>query len=781
MKVKTKISALTLALALCGGALVGCGNNPSPTPSTFHVSCSQDATKYTVVGLESTYEVGKEVSFSVTEVSPEDYKVTGVTSDDVTVTTVSALNYKFIMPEKDVILTVTTRAVDKYTVDLSDKDVAVGDEVEFTLKLGATQRLTEVRLHEGETKDATISDDKVTFKEVGTYHLDIYDLDGNKTAISDYQLVVRDIEHGEKIDDPLTPEEAIAIGHTLDITWNEKDSSGTTVWHYGGVSKIKYYIKGVVTYVKAQSDADLEKYKNVTVNLGDFQVFQVQLETYDLDVLKSITVGSELVVHTKLMNFGGKNTDKSNGTVETYKMASEKEYPSIMSVDNTKLVDIQLSEKSLRMKSGDTVTLTATLLPNTGDTVLWETNNEGVATVENGLVTAVANGEATITASVGTISAECKVIVSDEELVLRELEPSEVDPAKSYVIAAKDGTTLKYAKAEIGTNHYMTAVADEGEAATAKLISKGDGKYVIQLDDKYIGYQYSDGRYHNILVKDTEAEAVELTYDATKRAFTLTGADTSSTQLFLAFYSGSFQFSNYKYVDTNTHGMFWGWAAPIAVEEVNLTDTEAEIYVGGTVTLNYTIGPAGATPTTFEWKSSDESVATVANGVVTGLKEGTTQITLKVDGVTCTTPATITVKAKPEGTVTVKYTIAQWCDAQSPAPTSGTTKITMGSAIAMDSNVSFTLTGTDANTGKLYKGNSTGWAVRLYNSGNATIKINVGEGTTLVSASINVNTNSSSLYDAGTDVDLAVEDNSASYVATVKCAVYSFTVVYSTK
>ena len=74
-------------------------------------------------------------------------------------------------------------------------------------------------------------------------------------------------------------------------------------------------------------------------------------------------------------------------------------------------VVITLSSTTLNMESGESNRLTATLVPSSAGTVTWTSSDESVATVLNGLVTAVAEGTTIITASVGDASATCTVTV----------------------------------------------------------------------------------------------------------------------------------------------------------------------------------------------------------------------------------------------------------------------------------------------------------------------------------------------------------------------------------
>ena len=76
---------------------------------------------------------------------------------------------------------------------------------------------------------------------------------------------------------------------------------------------------------------------------------------------------------------------------------------------------ITLNKPQLSLVKGATETLTATVLPTTATdkTVIWESGDTAVATVKDGIVTAVAAGNATITAKAGEKTATCAVTVTN--------------------------------------------------------------------------------------------------------------------------------------------------------------------------------------------------------------------------------------------------------------------------------------------------------------------------------------------------------------------------------
>lgn len=81
---------------------------------------------------------------------------------------------------------------------------------------------------------------------------------------------------------------------------------------------------------------------------------------------------------------------------------------------------------------------------------------------------------------------------------------------------------------------------------------------------------------------------------------------------------------------------------PTPTPSVSLNTESAEVKVGGTVTLTATTVPAGSTVT---WTSSNDEVATVEGGEVTGVSTGTATITAKitVGGVEYTATCEVTV------------------------------------------------------------------------------------------------------------------------------------------
>ena len=130
---------------------------------------------------------------------------------------------------------------------------------------------------------------------------------------------------------------------------------------------------------------------------------------------------------------------------------------------------ITLSETSLVMRSGENKTITANLTGLTGD-VTWSSDNEDVAEVAtDGTITTKAIGNATITATVGTITATCGVGVTEHSGLVDD--PFTVSDARIAIDADSDAEAYVKgyitAKSSLNTSYknfdYVNIVDDVNE------------------------------------------------------------------------------------------------------------------------------------------------------------------------------------------------------------------------------------------------------------------------------------------------------------------------------
>lgn len=92
-----------------------------------------------------------------------------------------------------------------------------------------------------------------------------------------------------------------------------------------------------------------------------------------------------------------------------------------------------------------------------------------------------------------------------------------------------------------------------------------------------------------------------------------------------------------------------GDVATVAVEKVEITSTETDVEVGKTITLTAKVSPENATDKTVTWTSDNNEVATVKDGVVTGVKAGEATITASAGGKNATVKVTVKAAATSGG------------------------------------------------------------------------------------------------------------------------------------
>ena len=117
------------------------------------------------------------------------------------------------------------------------------------------------------------------------------------------------------------------------------------------------------------------------------------------------------------------------GSLARYQMADVwKKFWYIEEFDPNESLNVALDRTTVTMTEGDVISLLATITPQyiKDKTVTWITSDAAIATVDNGVVTAVAAGTATITAKAGDKEATCVVNVLATRYVITYLVDGEV-------------------------------------------------------------------------------------------------------------------------------------------------------------------------------------------------------------------------------------------------------------------------------------------------------------------------------------------------------------------
>ena len=133
---------------------------------------------------------------------------------------------------------------------------------------------------------------------------------------------------------------------------------------------------------------------------------------------------------------------------------------------------VQLDMTDVRLDIYDTQLLTATV-QNTEEAVVWRSSDDTVVTVAGGLITAIKEGKATVTASAGGATAACAVTVYNSYTA----PVLHID--RDYVSVAKDGTfdvhvqTLWKGVALTENIVYTWALSEGSSASVATVVAAG--------------------------------------------------------------------------------------------------------------------------------------------------------------------------------------------------------------------------------------------------------------------------------------------------------------------
>ena len=200
----------------------------------------------------------------------------------------------------------------------------------------------------------------------------------------------------------------------------------------------------------------------------------------------------------------------------------------------SRIEKMNFSSDNASLNVNDTVTITASVPNQVNPTVEWTSSNPEIATVEGGVITAVAPGSAIITAKCGSFTEHCYVYVkggSEVSLTSGNKSDTLANAGKWYYFA--DGKTSTYAKPVMdadGKIHYAINNIDNDAKKYAYLRYQPDvlGSYTVTITIEYIG----DGSTIDITGGDvTTAVSKNIKNGANVCEFTFTANSSNPLQI----------------------------------------------------------------------------------------------------------------------------------------------------------------------------------------------------------------------------------------------------------
>ena len=355
--------------------------------------------------------------------------------------------------------------------------------------------------------------------------------------------------------------------------------SATIVAEAGGkVAQCKITVEPVIINVES---VKLVSYADVLI---EGEEFQFEASVLPEDATDKTVVWSSSNKEVLTIDSAGKAKAVEAGTV-TVKVTSNdggKTDECVVIVEEPLIpvtgVVINESSDNIVLVKGESKTFTATVNPSdaTDKTITWSVSDDTILSVDqNGKVTALAGGSAkvVVTTKDGGKKAECSITV--------------IVPVESVEItSAPEGLKMT-----------------EGDTFTFTAVMKPE-----DATDKNFEWSSSNP---SVLTIDQEGKAV-----AVKAGKAVVSIKTSDGKL-----SDSREITVEELV------------VVIPVSSVEFDYDFVEVNPGAEVALSVIVLPENATDKSLVWTSSDETVATVKDGVVKGIKSGQAEITVKtVDG-----------------------------------------------------------------------------------------------------------------------------------------------------
>ena len=413
------------------------------------------------------------------------------------------------------------------------------------------------------------------------------------------------------------------------------------------------------------------------VTLGN-NVTEIQSVAFDETIIKTVTIegNANPIVNENAFTYGLASTGATLivpvGRLDEFK--GKTGWTDFNVVEATKT--LKLNYTSVELYAGDSFTLKAILLPNNVETtnVTWSSSNTSVATVKQGVVTALKEGTVEITATTadGTnLSAVCKFTIKpDPDLLAAYVQLNKTSVSlyaneTTTLVATVYPVTAVNKKVTWSSSNTSVATVSSTGVVTAKSVGSAtitatttDGTNKTATCQVSVYATPATGISLNktsatLKVNETVTLSATVTpTSATNRKVSWKSSDESVATVSSTGVVTAKSIGNANITATTTDGTNISATCKVSVVEtpatgISLNKTAATLKANQTVSLTATVTPSTATNKKVSWKSSDESVAAVSSdGVVTAFKVGTTNITATTtDGTNLSATCQVTVEA----------------------------------------------------------------------------------------------------------------------------------------
>jgi uncharacterized protein YjdB len=420
-----------------------------------------------------------------------------------------------------------------------------------------------------------------------------------------------------------------------------------------------------------------------------------------------------------------------------------------ITVATVPVASIVVSPESADLVAGQTAQLTAQLRDSsgaslTGRAVVWATSQASVATVSSdGVVTAVAPGAATITATSEGRSAMATVNVTPRPVSAVIVSPGQVtifagQTVQLSALVTDDrgqvltGRLISFSSgnpqvATVSAQGVVTGIAPGSTTITA-VSEGGTGSATVTVaPDPVAAVQVSPSPTSVFVGNGIQLTATPLNAGGralTGRTVTWSSATPSLASVSSTGFVTGLAAGNAVIVATveGKQGSASVTVRSVPVASVTVTPSTASVTVGQTVPLTATPRDASGNPLTgrvIGWSSSDNSIATVsASGVVTGVATGVATITATSEGQSGTAAVTVT----PSG----------------PGPVVSITVSPATAAVVIGGSVTLVATARDAN-GTVVPGTPMTWSssdgsIATVSSGGTVTGVSLGTATITASS-----------------------------------------------